>query len=356
MSHEYYMHRCLQLAELAKGYTAPNPMVGAVLVHQNRVIGEGYHHFRGGPHAEVNCLNNVAPADKHLIPESTMYVSLEPCAHHGLTPPCAGRLVQERVREVIIANRDPFARVDGRGIAILQAAGIVVTTGVLEAEGRWLNRRFFCAHTLKRPWVILKWAQTTDGFVGTADRKPVAISGAEAQAASHRWRTEEGAIMVGFTTALNDNPRLTPRLHNGKHPLRIVTDRTLQLPATHHIMNEDAATWVVNERHETVAGNVHYIQVPWGQPLLPALLGRLYDAGILSLIVEGGPTLHQSFIAQGLWDEARIITATEKTIGRGLPAATLGDKQAVFTQSMGTDVCALYNNNNAYPWVQGMAL
>jgi diaminohydroxyphosphoribosylaminopyrimidine deaminase/5-amino-6-(5-phosphoribosylamino)uracil reductase len=356
MSHEYYMHRCLQLAELAKGYTAPNPMVGAVLVYQNQVIGEGYHHYRGGPHAEVNCLNSVLPAHKHLIPESTMYVSLEPCAHHGLTPPCAERLVQERVREVVIANRDPFARVDGRGIALLQAAGIAVTTNVLEAEGRWLNRRFFCAHTLKRPWVILKWAQTADGFVGTTHRQPVVISGAEAQAASHRWRTEEGAIMVGYTTALNDNPRLTPRLHNGRHPLRIVTDRQLQLPTTHHLLNEKAATWVVNERYETVAGNVHYIQVPWGQPMLPALLGRLYDAGILSLIVEGGPTLHQSFIAQGLWDEARIITATGKTLGTGLPAAHLHHMPSVTTLPMGNDVCHVYINNNAFPWVGGMEL
>ncbi|GAA4462950.1 bifunctional diaminohydroxyphosphoribosylaminopyrimidine deaminase/5-amino-6-(5-phosphoribosylamino)uracil reductase RibD [Nemorincola caseinilytica] len=356
MSHEHYMQRCLQLAQQAKGHTAPNPMVGAVLVHSGRVIGEGWHHHYGAAHAEVNCLDNVAVQDKHLIPESTMYVSLEPCAHQGLTPPCALRLVAEKVKHVVIANKDPFARVNGKGIAMLEGAGIQVTTGIMEAEGLWVNRHFFCAHTHKRPYVILKWAQTADGYIGTTGRRSIQISGPESMALSHKWRTEEGAIMVGHTTALNDDPRLTARLHHGKQPLRIALDRDLSLPSTHHLFDEDAATWIVNERDETIAGNVHYIQLPFDEQLLPALLTRLYDAHILSVIVEGGAALHRSFIQQGLWDEARVITSPLQA-GEGLAAAIPKGHVAAYTQQVGKDTLQIYTRRgSAYSYIQGQEL
>ncbi len=354
-NHTTYMRRCLQIAEMAKGHTSPNPMVGAVLIYNDRMIGEGYHHYYGAPHAEVNCLDNVAAADKHLIPESTMYVSLEPCAHFGLTPPCATRLVTEGIKNVIIANPDPFGKVNGKGIAILQEAGASVTTGLLDMEGLWLNRRFFCAHTSKRPYIILKWAQTTDGFIGTTDRQSVQISGPESMLLSHQWRTEEAAIMVGYTTALNDNPRLTARLHTGKQPLRIALDRRLSLPHSHHLFNEDAATWIITEGEETISGNVHYINMPFSD-LLPALMSRLYDAKMLSLIVEGGAQLLNSFITSGLWDEARVFTG-KNSIGNGLSAPTLSNDLLVLDRSSGEDKLQVFlNKNNPYKYVTGMAL
>jgi diaminohydroxyphosphoribosylaminopyrimidine deaminase/5-amino-6-(5-phosphoribosylamino)uracil reductase len=284
-----------------------------------------------------------------------MYVSLEPCAHFGLTPPCATRLVTEGIKNVIIANPDPFGKVNGKGIAILQEAGAAVTTGLLDKEGLWLNRRFFCAHTSKRPYIILKWAQNTDGFIGTADRQSVQISGPESMLLSHRWRTEEAAIMVGYTTALNDNPRLTARLHTGKQPLRIALDRRLSLPHSHHLFNEDAATWIITEGEETISGNVHYINLPFSD-LLPALMSRLYDAKMLSLIVEGGAQLLNSFITSGLWDEARVFTGNS-SIGNGLAAPTLSNDLLILDRSSGEDKLQVFlNKNNPYKYVTGMAL
>ncbi|MBZ0099323.1 MAG: bifunctional diaminohydroxyphosphoribosylaminopyrimidine deaminase/5-amino-6-(5-phosphoribosylamino)uracil reductase RibD, partial [Taibaiella sp.] len=195
MTHELYIRRCFELSLRGKGRVSPNPMVGAVLVHNGRIIGEGWHKEYGGPHAEINCLASVAEEDKHLIPQSTMYVSLEPCAHHGKTPPCADRLVQERVKEVIICNTDPHDKVAGKGIEILRKAGIAVTTGVLEREGRWLSRRFFCTMEQKRPYVILKWAQTADGFFAPLDRSRYQITTQDSMQLLHKWRTEEDAIM-----------------------------------------------------------------------------------------------------------------------------------------------------------------
>jgi diaminohydroxyphosphoribosylaminopyrimidine deaminase/5-amino-6-(5-phosphoribosylamino)uracil reductase len=352
---EKYMKRCLQLAEQAKGHTSPNPMVGAVLVHNDRVIGEGYHHYYGGPHAEVNCIASVKPEDRALIPDSTMYVSLEPCAHFGLTPPCANLLVHEKVKKVVLANTDPFARVNGKGIAILKEAGIEVTTHLLEAEGRWMNRRFFGFHTRKRPYVILKWAESEDGFIGTANRQPVAISSNESLMLSHKWRTEESAIMVGYTTALNDNPRLTPRMMEGRHPLRITFDRKLQLPKAHHLFDDSAATWILNDIEETVEGNVHYIKLSSGDKL-QELMDRLYDAHLISLIVEGGGHLLNSFIESGLWDEARVITGAKK-MGTGLPAPSLSGIAPEMELPSGPDTLRLYvNPYHGFRYIKGMEL
>jgi diaminohydroxyphosphoribosylaminopyrimidine deaminase/5-amino-6-(5-phosphoribosylamino)uracil reductase len=356
MTAEHYMQRCLMLAQQAKGHTAPNPMVGAVLVHNDRIIGEGWHHFYGADHAEVNCLKNVKVEDKHLVPDSTMYVTLEPCAHQGITPPCANRLVKEGIKKVVIANKDPFEQVSGRGVEILKAAGITVTTGILDNEAAWVNRRFFCFHRQKRPYIILKWAQSQDGIIAPADRSRMQITGAASNQLVHKWRTEEAAIMVGTTTAINDNPQLTARLWEGNHPLRIVLDRSLTIPLTHHIYDDTAATWIVNEQKEALEGNIHFTKHPFDETLLPWLMQRLHETKKLSLIVEGGAALLNSFIRHGLWDEARVFTGTS-SIGNGIVASALQNEKEAFTKMIGEDRLNVFTNkNNPYSYPAGMEL
>lgn len=350
------MKLCLELAQKAKGHTAPNPMVGAVLVHNNRVIAKGWHHYYGADHAEVNCLKNVPEAEKHLIPECTMYVNLEPCAHYGITPPCANRLVKEKIKEVVIANKDPFEKVSGKGIEILTAGGVTVKTGILEQEGLWMNRRFFCFHRQHRPYIILKWAQTKEGFIAPADRSRMQITGVDSQQLVHKWRTEEAAIMVGYNTALNDNPQLTARLWQGKQPLRIALDHNLQLPATHHLFDTAAATWIINAQREMLHGNVHSVMLPFDDTLLSQLMHRLYEAKILSIIIEGGAALLDSFIKQGLWDEARIFTSNTSISG-GIHAPLLQNEISAFESAIGEDKLRVFvNKNSDYPYVKGIDL
>ena len=350
------MQRCLDLAQNAKGHTAPNPMVGAVLVYNDRIIGEGWHHYYGGDHAEVNCLKNVAEADRHFIPESTLYVNLEPCAHQGITPPCAARLIKEGIKKVIIANSDPFELVNGTGITLLKEAGIAVETGLMEKEGLGLNRRFFCFHQQKRPYIILKWAQTADGFIAPADRSRLQITGPESQQLLHRWRTEEAAILVGNTTAMNDNPQLTSRLHEGRQPLRIVLDRQMQIPHTHHNFDNTAATWIINEQHEWLEGNIHYVQLKFDDTVIAQLMAHLYKNKILSLIVEGGAALLHSFLQTGLWDEARIFTGNT-SLGDGIPAPHPGNGSLAYTSGIGGDNLRFFvNQDSAYPYAPGMEL
>ena len=350
------MRRSLQLAAQASGYTSPNPMVGATLVYNDRIIGEGFHHAYGRHHAEVDCLLNVAEEDRQWIPESTMYVTLEPCAHYGLTPPCALLLVRERVNRVVIANTDPFVQVSGKGIAILQEAGIEIETGMLAAEGLWLNRRFFCFHTQYRPYIVLKWAQTSDGYIAPADKNRYQITGNLAQQLVHKWRTEEAAILVGATTALNDNPQLTARLWHGRQPLRIVLDRNLQLPPSHAVFDAAAETWIVNELKEEQKGNVRYVQLAFDRTLIASLIQQLHIAKKLSLIVEGGAKLLNSFIEHGLWDEARIFTGSQ-TLGGGLPAPLLTNAAIAFETTIGCDrLNVLVNKHSSYRYVAGMGL
>lgn len=348
------MKRCLELAQLSKGHTAPNPMVGAVLVHEGRIIGEGWHRIYGQAHAEVNCFESVVAEDRHLIPESTMYVSLEPCAHYGKTPPCSLRIVQEKVKNVVIANVDPFEKVGGKGIDILRSNDINVMTGVLDDAGKWLNRRFYCFHTQKRPYIILKWAQSQNGFIAPADKSRLQLSNVHSMHLVHKWRTEEAAIMVGYQTALNDNPQLTSRHWKGNQPLRIVTDRKLQLPASHFLFDQTEPTWVLNDQKEEVTGQVHYIKQAGSD--LPALMHQLHAANKLSIIVEGGPTLLKSFIDAGLWDEARVFTAG-KSIPDGIAAPSLKNASLAMCADLEEDQLALYiNQSSAYPYVNGMPL
>lgn len=329
-------------------------MVGAVLVHDGRIIGEGWHRQYGHAHAEVNCLESVAEEDKHLIPQSIMYVSLEPCAHYGKTPPCANRLVQEGIKKVVICNTDPFAQVDGKGITILKESGAEVITGVQADAGRWLNRRFFCMHQQQRPYIILKWAQTTDGFIAPADGSRLQISNPQSSQLVHKWRTQEDAIMVGYNTAVNDNPQLTARLWQGKNPLRIVLDKNLQLPSSLKLFDTEAETWVLNSKQENTQGNVHHIQLDFSASIIPQVLQRLHKDNKQSLIVEGGAVLLQSFIDAGLWDEARVFTA-DKKLEQGIAAPALSN--AVETIEVGTDRLQLFvNPASKYPYVKGYDL
>lgn len=354
---ELYMRRCFELAQRAKGATLSNPMVGAVLVHNNRIIGEGWHRQHDTEkHAEVNCLESVADEDRGLITESTMYVNLEPCSHYGKTPPCSLRLVEEKVKEVIISNVDPYEEVRGRGIKMLADNHIVTSAGLLKEAGSWVNRRFFCFHTRRRPYIILKWAQTQQGYFAPLNRSRYQLSNSQSRDLVHKWRTEEAAIMVGHKTALADNPQLTSRYWKGAQPLRIVLDRRLALPHSLNVFNDEAPTWVINEEKNAQQGNISYIKLSFDEILLTRIMEKLYDAGKLSLIVEGGAALLQSFMNLGLWDEARVFH-TENLLQDGIMAPTLKTAKHIMQTGIDSDTLHVYvNDNSPYKYAEGLPL
>lgn len=314
MSDEMYMQRCLELAKLGIGNVSPNPIVGCVIVHDDKIIGEGYHQKFGEAHAEVNAINNViskygseAPS---LLKNATAYVNLEPCAHFGKTPPCADLLIKNQLKKVVIGNADPFEGVNGKGIAKLINAGIEVKKDVLVDKCTYLNRRFFTRVKQQRPFIILKWAQTADGYFAPTTAAQKWITGHMAKQLNDQWRNEEDAILVGKNTALIDNPRLTTRVENGKNPIRIVIDKNLQVPATHHLFNDEAKTIIFNEIKTDVIGNIHFVQMEDMQFYLPQKIAfQLYLMDIQSVIIEGGAHLLHQFINAGLWDEARVFTS-----------------------------------------------
>ena len=325
-THEHWMQRSFQLAAQGLGPAAPNPLVGCVIVHQDRIIGEGYHTRAGQAHAEVEALRSVT--EPRLLAESTMYVNLEPCAHQGRTPACAPQVVQAGIPTVVIANRDPFDQVDGKGIAILKAAGIEVVTGVLEKEGQWLNRRFFTQVTKGRPYVILKWAQSPDGFMAPEDDPTGAvhwITAPETQAITHRWRAEESAILVGAGTVLKDNPALTVRAAAGEHPLRVVLDDQLQTPVDAEVYKPTGDHLLVHAPGLSASDRNGWA-LERSKDFLSHLLTALHHKGVQSLIVEGGRNVLNTFIEAGLWDEARIWTGARALHG-GTPAPTLHSRE-----------------------------
>jgi diaminohydroxyphosphoribosylaminopyrimidine deaminase/5-amino-6-(5-phosphoribosylamino)uracil reductase len=311
-SHEIYMQRCLELAALGAGWVSPNPMVGAVIVCNDKIIGEGYHQLYGQAHAEVNAIKMVVEKyDNHaeLLEKATIYVSLEPCAHYGKTPPCADIIIKHRIPNVVVGCRDPFPQVDGKGIEKLIAAGIRVTVGVLKEECQWLNRRFFTRVQKQRPYIILKWAQTTDAFFAPADGSQHWITGAEARKLVHQWRAEEAAILVGKNTVLADNPQLNVRYGEGKPPVRVVIDRRLELNKTLNIFDQTVDTLVFNEVKTDIDGKTKYIALEDFDRFVPQyILFQLYLQDIQSVIIEGGALTLNTFIHDGLWDEARIFT------------------------------------------------
>ncbi|TKC57722.1 bifunctional diaminohydroxyphosphoribosylaminopyrimidine deaminase/5-amino-6-(5-phosphoribosylamino)uracil reductase RibD [Pedobacter hiemivivus] len=316
MTDELYMQRCLELASLGMGNVSPNPLVGCVIVSDGKIIGEGYHEKFGEAHAEVNAIKSVT--EKYgdqaaaLLANATAYVSLEPCAHFGKTPPCADLLVKHRLKRVVIGNKDPFEGVDGKGIEKLKNAGIEVVSGVLEAECSKLNRRFFTRIRKQRPYIILKWATTANGYFAPENSVQEWISGPMAKTLVHKWRTEEDAILIGKRTAIVDNPKLNARAWEGKNPLRILIDRNLQVPQSNHIYNGLAKTVIFNEHKTEVHNNIHYIQMEDMQYYLPQKIAfQLYLMDIQSVIIEGGANILHQFIDGNLWDEARVFTASK---------------------------------------------
>ncbi len=367
------MRRCLDLARLGAGHVAPNPMVGAVLVYEDRIIGEGYHRQFGQAHAEVNCLDSVKDGNRSLIPASTLYVSLEPCAHHGKTPPCADRIIREKIPRVVIGSRDPFPEVDGKGIGKLLAAGVDVDLGVLGEECKEANRRFLVFHSRQRPYIVLKWAQSANGKIaGEGDSPPTPrtlISNDYSNRLVHKWRSEEAAILVGTNTALLDDPALTARLWTGPDPVRLVIDRQLRLPDRLRLFDRTARTIVFNTlKHEMAdptdptdltTGLSYYRLAPEtpatpetaDRSLIPPLMEALYRLKILSVMVEGGAALLQSFIDEGVWDEARIITNGELIIPGGLPAPVLDQGQLCSQEQLLSDRIALYKKPREPCWI-----
>lgn len=315
MNDELYMKRCLELAEMGNGQVSPNPMVGCVIVSGGKIIGEGYHKEYGKAHAEVNAINAVlatyGTAAAALLKNATAYVSLEPCAHHGKTPPCADLLIRHQLKKVVIGNRDPFPDVDGKGIEKLEQAGIKVVSGVLDQQCRQLNRRFFTRIEQQRPYIILKWARTANGYFAPKNSVQQWISGPLAKKLVHKWRTEEDAILVGKQTAIADNPQLSAREWPGNNPIRIVIDRNLQTPAHLHIYNDSAKTLIFNEQKTDVIGNIHYISMEDMQYYLPQKIAyQLYLMDIQSVIIEGGANILNQFITAALWDEARVFNSS----------------------------------------------
>ncbi|NCI47137.1 bifunctional diaminohydroxyphosphoribosylaminopyrimidine deaminase/5-amino-6-(5-phosphoribosylamino)uracil reductase RibD [Sediminibacterium sp. WSJ-3] len=344
------MQRCIELASLGVGYTAPNPMVGAVLVYENRIIGEGFHRQYGEAHAEVNCINSVSPDDEPLIPLATLYVSLEPCAHFGKTPPCADLIVRKKIPRVVIGCRDPFEQVNGRGIERLQQAGIEVTTGILKTGCIECNRRFFTWNRQRRPYVVLKWAQTADHRIAHDPAQfsgRLLITGQSTNREVHKWRSEEAAILVGANTALMDNPSLTNRYWTGRQPVRLVLDPSLRLPDSLQVFDDAARTIVLNLRKTESRGHIEYHRLAQGNDTISALLQACYELSLQSVLVEGGAKLLQSFIDAGLWDEARVITNTQLTTGAGLSSPVLREAIAVREEMIETDSIHYYKRVSA---------
>lgn len=321
------MERCIALAQNARGYTSPNPMVGSVVVCNDKIIGEGWHHRAGEPHAEVNAINSVKDKDK--LSSSTIYVSLEPCAHHGKTPPCADLIIENKIPNVVIGCRDPFHEVNGRGIEKLKAAGVNVVEGILQKKCRSLNRFFFTYHQEKRPYIILKWAQSSDGFIDglrSENQKGVNwITHARTKTLVHQCRAEVDAILVGKTTVINDDPSLTVREVEGTNPIRIVIDPQKRLEATYKVFNNEASTYHIHGLKVGTKQN-HQIYIDFDKNPLSQLMAFCYDKGIQSLIVEGGAHTLQAFIDSKLWDEALVFTG-KSVINQGLKAPKLNENQ-----------------------------
>ena len=298
------MQRCLELARRGGAQALPNPLVGSVIVHEGRIIGEGWHERFGGPHGEVHAVNSVSEADRKLFPEATIYINLEPCAHQGKTPPCADMLVREGFKRVVIGLRDPNPKVNGGGIQKLLDAGIEVSVGLLQAEGRKLNRFFLSAFEKQRPWIMLKWAESSDGFAGTAEGGPTPLTGKLANRVSHQWRGFYQSILVGTNTAAADNPSLGTRLAPGPDPLRIAVDLDSKLTHSLQIFDGSIPTLIVCRDKRELPQQVEVLEVK-GLNWIPELLNHLHSRGIQSLMVEGGPILQRSFLEQNLWDEIR---------------------------------------------------
>jgi len=308
---QFYIKRCIKLAKNGLGTTYPNPMVGCVVVYNQKIIGEGWHKKAGEPHAEVNAINSVK--HKEFLKQSTIYVGLEPCSHFGKTPPCADLILKHKIPRVVIGTIDPFAEVNGNGVAKLQKAGIEVKVGVLEQECNELNKRFFTFHQKKRPYIVLKWAETQNGFVAPLSKnkqKPIWISNEFSRQLVHKWRSEEQAILVGTNTVLSDNPKLNLREWAGKNPIKIVLDKELKIPKNYSIYQSSEKTIFITEKNQPqITENIIFETIDFQNNRNKQILEVLHKHQIQSVIIEGGTKVLNSFIKDNLWDEARVFVS-----------------------------------------------
>jgi len=341
------MQRCLDLAVNGLGLTYPNPLVGCVIVHKGRIIGEGWHQKAGEPHAEVHAIDSVK--DRSLLPDSVLYVNLEPCSHHGRTPPCADLIVRSRISRVVVGCLDVNEMVSGKGVEHLRSNGCQVVTGVMEKECRELNRRFFTFHEKKRPYVILKWAQTKDGFVfpseEVASGAPVWISNRYSLQRVHQWRGQEASILVGNRTVLQDDPRLSVRDYAGNSLIRMVIDRSRKIPEHMSFFNGEIPTIVFNEKKDVDWQGVRFVKIDFAGNVVRQVLDYLAGMEVQSLIVEGGPFTHEKFLEKGLWDEARVFIGNTE-FGAGVKAPRL-KLRPVKEEKVGGDRLLWYRNRKA---------
>lgn len=322
-NNEFYLNRCIKIAKKGIGKVSPNPLVGCVIINNNEIIGEGFHEKYGDKHAEVNAINNVKNKDQ--LKTSTLFVNLEPCCHHGKTPPCVDLIIKYKIPNVVIGSIDPFSKVQGKGIDKMREYGIKVTTNTLKEESENLNRRFFTFHNKKRPYIILKWAESSDGFIAPKNQtEPFWMTNKESKKLTHQWRAEEDAILIGRITAEKDNPLLTVRETKGNNPIRILIDRNLKISKKLKIFNDDSKTIIFNDKISKNLNTNTFLKVNFNK-IISNILKELYLQEVQSIIIEGGTKTIQSFIDQDLWDEARIFT-TEKILNDGVLAPKINGK------------------------------
>ena len=344
-THEKYMDRCLQLARIGLAAAMPNPSVGAVIVYKDTIIGEGFTSAYGGAHAEVNAINSVE--NQELLQQSTLYVSLEPCSHHGKTPPCSDLIITKKIPRVVIGCIDTFAEVSGKGIKKLQDHGIEVTLGVLEEQCRESHKRFFAYHEKKRPYVILKWAASADGFIAPLHKeelKPVWISNIYSRQLTHKWRSEEQAILVGTQTIIDDNPSLTVRSWKGRNPIRMYIDRDLKISSAYAITDDFASTICITAQSETPIDTVSYEKIDFETAVIPQIMDICYKRQIQSIIIEGGLQTLQAFIQANIWDEARIFESNI-VLNNGIKAPLIRTYKSRTVESVAEDRLLLLKNN-----------
>jgi diaminohydroxyphosphoribosylaminopyrimidine deaminase / 5-amino-6-(5-phosphoribosylamino)uracil reductase len=340
---ENYMNRAFQLAKLGMGEVAPNPMVGCVIVNElgekTEIIGEGWHKKYGQPHAEANAINSVK--NKDLLPESTLFVTLEPCSHFGKTPPCVDLILKHNIKKVVIANLDPNPLVAGKGIEKLKNAGIEVITDILADVGRELNKRFFTFMNKKRPYILLKWAETQDNFLARANYSSKWISNEFSRQYVHKWRSEEQAILVGTNTALHDNPQLNVREWAGNNPLRIVLDANLRLPKTLHLFDKQQDTICYNHILNQKEENLEFVKLNFNEDLISEILADLYNRNVQSVLVEGGKRVLEAFLQTNYWDEARVFSS-KQMFGEGISSPQIESKFLVNSMEIQGDLLKIY--------------
>ncbi len=344
---ESYIRRCFDLARLGGQKVSPNPLVGAVIVYKDTIIGEGYHQVFGGAHAEINAINNVKESNQQFLHQSCLYLSLEPCSHYGKTPPCVDRILEKKIPKVVISYQDPNPKVAGKGVQKLRAAGVEVELGILQAEGKKLLAGFDFYHHKKRPKVILKFAQSKDGFLGKKEG-PVWLTNPYSKRLVHKWRSEVDSILIGTNTAIIDNPNLDARFHFSPSPLRIVLDRQGKVDRKANVFNGKSPSLLVTEKEQFDSNlrapkDLNILKLDFGEDLLPSLLSYLYEKKYQQLLVEGGGQLLHSFIAQNLWDEARVFKSP-KCLLDGIPAPDMDQDLCIQKIQLLEDQLFVYKN------------